>query len=384
MSRRVAAPLLAIAATLLATAPVGAAAPALDPAELTLRLPDVGPGYSTYGPCERWPHAHQFSPRSLQRLAARFGRRGCRIRFDQAWQRHDPTRPEGIESDAFIFDSAAGPDAAMRRSRALVTLAIGADRGEVTAVAAASAVGDETRVFQTDTYEGPGFAVMWRSGSVLALVHAIGSPSAVTQQTTLQLAATQQARITAPTPLLPSDMDALEVSLDDPSLSLPVQWLGRKLPARSGHPALSLVVASGPNLSASEPRVTLQYGRQRPFGTEVNVELGLWEPRAARRRLLHAAELRRFCFRRYDGGLEGAEATIFGSYEPPRRRCGQGPPEVWVALAFFRGVAVTIDASICTLCRPGRISYDSLTGLRTLLRDLRPREPSNAAPPPAG
>jgi hypothetical protein len=383
MSRRVAASLLALTATLLAAAPAGAAARALDPAGLTLRLPDVGPGYSDYGPCERWPRAHQYWPRSLQQLAARFGRRGCRMRFDQAWLKHDPTRFEGIDSDAFVFDSAASPEAAMQKSRALVALAIGAEREELTAVATAIGVGDEVRVFRTDTYEGPGFAVMWRSGSVLALVHATGSPSAVTEQATLQLAAAQQAHVAAPTPLLPADMDSLEVPLDDPSLGLPVQWLGRKLPARSGQPALSLVVASRSDPSASEPRVTLQYGRQRRFGTEVNIELGLWEPRAARR-LLHGGELRRFCFRRYDGGLAEAKATIFGSYEPPRPRCEHGRPEVWVALAFFRGVAVTIDASMCTVCRPGRISYDSRAGLRTLLRTLRTREPRPAPPPVVG
>jgi hypothetical protein len=365
----------AACAALLSVATPAPAAPALDPAQLTLRLSDLGPGYSAdYGPCERWPNAHQFWPRSLQRLAAGFGRRGCRIRFDQVWRKPDPARPAGIDSDAFIFDSTAGPEAATLHARALLALAIGADRPDVAPIAPAGTIGDETHVFKVDSYEGPGMAVMWRSGPVLALVHAVGRREAITQAVVLQLAAAQQARVASPTPLLPADLDGLEVPLDDPNLRLPVQWLGRELPARGGRPALSLIVVSGPARRPlhGEPHVTLQYGHPFRGGMNVDVIIELWRRPAAARRGIRAASSRR-CLRRYDGGRDDVPATIFGSYEPRRARCEQGPPEVWAALALFRGVAVTVEAIGCSACRPGNANYDSLAGLRAVLGALHPR-----------
>ena len=372
-----------VVAVLTAVAPAAVPAAPLAPETLTLRLHDLGPGYSDDGPCERWPPAHAYWPSSLQRLAARFGRKGCRILFAQAWQKHDSARPESIESDAFVFDSAAGPKAAMPYDRALVALAIGAERDEIAPVVPAGTVGDETHVFRTASYEGPGFAVLWRSGTLLALVHAVGPAGAVTQQTALQLAAAQQARIVSPSPLQPSDLDDLEVPLDDPSLRLPVQWLGRAMPAHDGRFPLTLYLADGqgPGHSRTEPSVTLQYGhegrlrhdRRRVRVEIIDVDLELWAP-SAKRRLLQE-ELNRSCVRRYDGGLDGIDATIFSSSRSPRRSCGSKPPEVWRALALFRDVAVTIDPNICTLCRRKGATYASLAGLRILLRALHPREP---------
>jgi len=381
---RVAIALLALAAALLAPAPAPlSATPAGLPAPqtLTLRLSDVGPGYTDTAPCEPQPLADFNSPRPLKRLASSVAHKGCWIRFDQAWRHIDRARPRGITNVAFVFASAAGAQGALRQARDVIALAIGAEPDEITEVAS-ERVGDEARAFRIDSYEGPGFAVLWRSGPTLALVSATGSSDTLTEQAVYRLTSAQQARIASPSALRPADLDDIEVPLDDPSLHLPVQWLGRALPARGGRVPLTLYVAigPGPNRSGTGPGAMLEYGHEgwlqfdhRRMRTAIaDVDLEMWAP-SAERRIVHE-ELDRSCVRRYDGRLHGIRATIFGSYRSPGRRCGEKPPELWRALARFRGVVVTIDPNVCTSCHRRRATYASLAGLRTLLHALRPRE----------
>jgi len=372
--------LLTLAVAMLAAAPASATAADLAaPETLTLRLPDLGPNYelgsSRCGNRSRFEERQW--PSTLPSLVERFPHRGCVIAFAQSWTAPGtPRRPDYAMSAAFAFADAAGPAAALQRPRAVAARILDADRrGDFKPLTVNATIGDELLAFRLGGYPKPGTVLLWRSGSVLALTLAAGRPSDRTTQAALRLATAQQARIATPTPLLPADLDDVEVPLDNPRLGVPVAWLGRELPGIGGRPPLSLLTVDGPDLRHPrlEPRAALEYGSRTP---KTYVDLSLWKPRLIRS-MLHGPLLRRFCARRYDASADGARATILGFPDPLRPGCQPGPPDVLQAIAFLPGVAVTIEASGCYHCRR-RSPYDSVAGLRALIRALRVREAPRA------
>lgn len=369
---------LALTVALVAATPADGTAtlpPARDPAALTLRLPDLGPGYIVSDETDAGTHC---VPYRLSGLPGRPAHRGCDIGFTRAWHAPGaPSGPDDVESDAYVFDDAPALVSAFARPRALAAAVFGAPQRLFRPITLdpPPLVGDATVVLRGDT----GVAIaMWRSQSVLGVVLIGGRGAQASPTVALRLAAAQQARIATPTPLLRSDLDDTEVWLDDPNLGVPVWWLGRHRAAQNGRPALGLL--DGPPLMTGrfQPRLDLNYTSP---GGRAGVDVALWKPRTLRRALRQDAK-RAMCIRRYDGRLPGAKATIYGSYKPPRRHCEPGPPEVLFAVAFLHRVAVTLDASDCFGCRAGRAPYDSLAGLRVLLRALRVREPRSATPAP--
>jgi len=282
-------------------------------------------------------------------------------------------------SAAFSFGDAAGPTAALQRPRAVTARILDAARHSFTPLNVSGSVGDQLLAFRLDGYPGPGTVLMWRSGSVLALVLAAGPASDPTTQAALRLATAQQARMATPTPLLPSDLDDVEVPLDDPGITVPVQWLGHELPAAGGRPALSLDAVDGPTPFSPrgiEPYASLEYSSSHP---RRYVHLQLWPPRTMRQ-FLRSPQLARLCIRRFDAHVEGMDVTLLGSYQPIGA-CKHRRPEVWSAVAFFDGVAVQLEANSCYPCQARPRPYDSPAGLRALLRALRPRASSPGATP---
>lgn len=222
-------------------------------------------------------------------------------------------------------------------------------------------------------------AAATRSGPVAGMVSASGSgPPGHTTEAALRLAALQQARIADPTPLRPPVNDDRLVLLDDPGLGAPVLWLGERLPASGRFPALRLretnhVYDLGEN---PQPLVRLIYSTPRlPEAAKVE----LWRARDLRRNLRRPPYPYQ-CQHRFDVDVPGARAWIDATYlREPRRASGRCPHRgaYVTAVAFFDDVAVTIDASGC--CRSAFPPYDSMAGLRTLLRALRPRVPRTLA-----
>lgn len=369
---------LAVAVALLVAAPA-AATPAGRPAPniLTLRLPDLGPNYELWAEgCDPEPLAGRRSPQGLRDLARHRQHEGCRIAFGPSWDVPNAPRDPYVESIVFTFADAAGPQAGLHYGRALSALVLNTDRAKLVPVPSPSTpIGDETLVLRRTGHPfGNGYVVVWRSGSFLAIVSAVRRPRAATLQAALRLASAQQARIATPTPLLPADLDDAEVPLDNPKLRLPVMWLGRQLPAADGRPALTL---DGVDLSRYEPQVEMGYGYR---GHPDAVDISLSRPRPLRR-ILRDPVFKRLCLRRYDARILGLHAVIYGGPKPDfgRRRCAHDPPAVFSAIAFFRHVAVSIDAGACYPCEPRSAPFNSPAGLRAVLRALRPRPPR---PPP--
>lgn len=123
-----------------------------------------------------------------------------------------------------------------------------------------------------------------------------------------------------------------------------------------------------------QPLVRLIYSTPRLPET---AKIELWRP-SGLRRYLRFPPYDYQCRRQFDSGLVGARSWIRATYLRNRGRCPHRGGS-YKAVAYFGDVGVTIDATGC--CRSVADQYDSLAGLRTLLRALRPR-PALGEPPP--
>jgi hypothetical protein len=371
MSRALVACLLALAfgATATPAGRAGTLPPADDPAALTLRLPDLGPGYVV---SDEEDADALCVPYQLTGLPGRPVHRGCDIDFTRAWRApRAPAGPAIVESDAYVFDDAAALVTAFAQPRALAAAVFGAPRRlfRTIALAPSPPIGDATAVLRGDT----GVAIaLWRSGSVLGVVlvgdrGAQGSPTAA-----LRLAAAQQARIAAPAPRAPADLDDLEVPLDDPRIAGPIYWLGRELPASSPFPRLPLADVEQPSGGDARGglRASLHYGRDIGYGTSISVMTSdpdlLHKPGPRRElrqiRRAHCTVLDRVA-------LPSGHATIFtGS-----ARC----PHYGDTFALVRlpGALVTVTPEGCQVCNGPVSRYRTRAGLKTLVRALRLRQP---------
>jgi hypothetical protein len=223
--------------------------------------------------------------------------------------------------------------------------------------------------------------VVWRSGSTLAALLAgngLQRAPAVDAQTAVALATAQQARIAAPAPLRFADNDASLVALDDPALDLPVLWLGPQLPRRGALPALRLLYSEPADRAAARLGFgpIMLYGR-RHARADVILQLGR---RGVLRRPAIRRELRRLrrdpCSRIDRLSLADGRATIFVR----RPRCPplnvEDTPDALAdaaAVAILRGVVVFLSADDCTNCHGPVSRYESVAGMRRLVRALQPR-----------
>jgi hypothetical protein len=379
-------------AALLAAAPPVADA-RTDPEDLVLRLGDLGAGYvvGDDGGCGS-SFGREGTPPPLLRLERRHPFRGCGIEFDEAWAPPGVHRPADVVSHAYVFRDSAGAAAALRVGAGLLQFAVGPSRSSFVRRPPSRPVGDEAVVLETDEALArgrpgrPGVAVTWRTGRVLSFVFEAGLPAERGEASALALAERQQARLEAPTPLRPHENDDLEVPLDDPQIAGLVHWLGRGYdpPGRLGRLRLSEVYRNGPGWAAG-----LRYAG--------GVWLGAWRPRAFAR--FKRSRLGRLVWHspcakstRFDSG-EG-RAVIYRGYGPPE---GDRPPHLGpirlapgiesgpcptrerdrvLAHVHLEGAVVTVNVPVCFFCiaHHGRGNpYNSLAGMKAVIRALRPR-----------
>ena len=399
MSRGLGAALLVLAATLLAAAPSGAdmAGPAA-PETLTLRLPDVGSNYelgsSRCG--RRSADEERWWPSTLPSLSRRFPHQGCVIAFGESWTAPGSAfSPNYVMSAAFSFRDSAGPMAALQRARAVAAHILDADRpplparpmlarmleadrrGDLRPLSIDAALGDELRAFRLDGCPKPGTVLLWRSGSVLALVLAAGPASDRTTQAAIRLASAQQARIATPTPLLPStSTTSRSRSTTHASGCRSPGWAGSCRAAaaaplaarRRRGPAVALRCALGSLLRI--PR------------SQDLCHVSLYMPRPVRRQVQRLVRYlqQHVCVRRFDASADGVHETVIAYHMPPRRQREPRRFNGLQAFAFLPGVAATIEAASCYRCRR-RSPYASVAGLRALVRALASAGPERRRRP---
>jgi hypothetical protein len=349
----------------MATAPAIAAP--TDAAPLLLRLPDLGPSYE---------HVDVFGPSCPVTL--RDADRGCSVSFQRLWAvPGELPGPAYVTSAAFMFATPDLAQAAAARPRdVLASLTMSSARG-FTPVEPAPAIGDEAALLQTaGTARG---AVVWRSGPVVGVVIVnAGFGGGAISGEAVRLAGVQQARMAAPTPLLPADFDDLEVLLDNPRLDVPVYWLGRSLPGRGRLPSLRLVTVTPAENADVRKGIRLDMSYRGSHGKAPTITVGLQRPRplADRRGLRQLARLP--CARSERVPLRNGHATLIG----PVRGCkGWLFPLYGFALVRLPDVTVVVGVGGDEVCCYGpAIRYGLRPGMRRLVRALQLRERRDFTP----
>jgi hypothetical protein len=363
-----------------------------DPKILMLRLPDLPPGYAVgLGTGCGLALAGEGASPALTSLFARYPHRGCMTDLDRVWTRAGtPEGPQRVQSGAVVFDTAVGADAELRLGADVVAYLTGVARGSLVPVPASTTIGDATAVYRTDDTAvmespgRPGFAVLWRSGRVLAMVLVGGLTPDAGEREALRLAAVQQGRVASPTRLKPRDYDDSEVTLDNPRLGIDAYWLGRRFTPGGTLQPLALKRTEGPIGAGEGPgwRVGLEYGPPRGFGTDVT--LGLWKPRVwarfVRTRFGRLVWHER-CARAERIALPGGHAVLYAAFATAQRRCDSSrPPDRFLAHVYLRRVVVSVNIPICWSCGDDSGPYDSLTGMRHVVRALHQRPQSSGTP----
>jgi hypothetical protein len=366
---------LAVCALALTAVPAPAAAPAAS--ALTLRLVDLPPGYGTpFGRCDDSPPLGDVVPLV----------RACKIEFVRYWTAPGATPgPAVVTSAAIVFTSAQRAESALDDPLNAASLAFDPASDDFEVAGPAPAIGDEAVLLRASDGR---VVVVWRSGPVLATL-LVGNGFVrrpVDLQTALALAAKQQARIAAPTPLPPTD-DGSEVALDDPGLDLPVWWLGRELPRRGALPGLRFAGSVPGDLFGSDRHdlgPMLFYGRR---DSRADVVLQLARPSllhrpAMRRELRRMRQDRCNLLRRVT--LRDGRATIF--QRSPRcpkldvRKTADALADS-TAVVVLPGLVALVLADGCVSCRGPVSRYESIAGMRRIARALRPREPRGLTTP---
>jgi hypothetical protein len=352
----------------------GGAQAQADPRDLTLRLADVGRGYLVGDDSGCGMTLSEGAPPSLARLQREHPQHNCSIELERLWAPPAGTAgPRLVESFAFEFTTANGAEAGFAVGADLAAYSLGLERRSLVAVEPAAPLGDAAARFETDDalVDGlprrPGTVFVWRTGSVLAILLAGGRAG---REAALPLAHRQQARIVAPTPLRLRDTDDREVPLDNPRLGIPVHWLGRRFDPGPGLPPLTLSDSFGPSPQGGGP------GWVADIEYRGGVELGLWKPRAWAR--FKRTRLGRQiwdwpCARAKHLRVEGGRAVVHAGHAQRQKRCGLRRRDRFLAHVYLRDVVVTVNVPICLLCRDQAGRYDSMAGMKAVVRGLKPR-----------
>jgi hypothetical protein len=299
--------------------------------------------------------------------------RACIVELERLWA--STPGPSTVTSAAYVFRDEDGAKRAFGDRRLLLqyTASLSEPSEQPTTL------GDEARLVRGRGLNHPAAALVWRSGSVVAVL----TTESADVQATRALAQRQERRIDG-TARPPRRVDTVELMLDDPALRLPVYWLGRSFDPPGPLPELMLADATllGPGSGPGDV-LKLDYGVVA--GTpSIGVTLDLWRPaawRRFRRTLLGRLVWDSPCARKRSVRLRHGHAEIFTGYGTPRPLrppCPGRPPDRTLAHVYLPGVVVAVDMPYCYMCaagQPRRPPYETVAGMTAIARGLtvRPR-----------
>lgn len=344
------------------------AAHVTDPQAAVLRAGDLQRGYVEGDDTACGLASTEDPDSALGKLFLEERPRGCTIELQRVWE--GGTGPPGVTSAAYVFGSTAAAEAGFRDRDPLLEYS-----ASVTARTGRRVdLGDEARLARGRGLNDPAVAVVWRSGNVVAIL-AVEPANA---QDALTFARRQQKRILGTAPA-PHRVDTTVLQLDDPSLTLPVYWLGRSFNPGGRLPQLDLNDAretrTGPGDTVELEYTGVVYGRVQAIG------LQLWRPDAWRQ--FRKTRLGRLvwdspCAKAVTVRLSAGRAEIFTGYGAPRPLrppCPSRPPDRVVAHVYLPGVVVSIDMPFCYGCAAleTRNPYETVSAMTAIARGLRLR-----------
>lgn len=331
-----------------------------DLSKMTLRLDDLPEGFR-YGDdrgCGGIATTEGTDP-LLDEFLIETRPQACFGEFNRAWG----APPGTVQTAIYVFGSEDEARAAWRRRESLfgsfASILLTTEHGSGDAV-----------TFDSKGLNDPGAGEAWRDGRLVVAVYEEGLAGQEGRAFAQELAEKQRARIESPSEPVAQEEDDREIGLDDPSIAVPVYWLGQRFEPE-GLP--ELVLSGGDNLG----------GRSGPPGDEVKIDysgertgvtLDHWKPAAWKR-----LKTTRFgkviwsspCARRSELEVEGGRAEIFGGYS---RAC-RGEPDHWLAHVYYDDVVVAVNMPYCYRCggRPPGDAYNSREGMEAVVRGLKRR-----------
>jgi hypothetical protein len=244
-------------------------------------------------------------------------------------------------------------------------------------------IGEEARLFHIPDFpifleEGsPSTLVAWRSGRVLAAVFVQGGDDAANDREAIALARKQQQRVERPSPYLRSERYDREAGFANPSIKVPVYWLGRSLHPSGSLPALHLAGA----LSAGGFFEGLP-GQKLGVYYSHDVELATWTAAGWKRfapsqRGPRMIEWR--CTKAKGVSLPDGSATVYAAYDRDYKTCPKGAPSRHFAVAELGGAVIAVNLRpACVQCLGAykKDPYNSAAGVMAILRGLQQRPAS--------
>ena len=345
--RRIALLLVAFAAGCGGEPSVGGEADLAGPAAMMLRLSDLPAGFR-YGndrDCGEVGTTDGNVPELDQFLIATRPR-ACFGDFSREWG----GEPATVQTVLFVFESEDDARHAWEVREALFAnfgrILITSEHGRHDAV-----------TFDSSGVLKPGAGEVWRDGRLVVAVYEEGLGGEEGRDFASDLAQKQEMRIESPSD--PTEEDDREIGLEDPAITIPVYWLGRKFEP-DGLPKLTLYRGDhvGP---AAGPGSDVKIDYDADGG---GVTLDLWKPEAWRR--FKTTRLGQFarCGRRIAVEVAGGRAEV----------CHADGGR-WFAHAYYDEVVVAVNMAYCLTCGEPQSGdpYNSREGMEAVVRGLKRR-----------
>jgi hypothetical protein len=368
--------------------------PQIDQSRLVLRLPDLPPGYGNgyLGEgrgddgllCEAFSRSVD-KPDPVAEFARMYRAKGCIAAYVSRFTipGQEPIAPVVFSGVMALGSAAAAADAWDLVPTMFDRLLRGGPPREVETSAR---VGAQTRLFHTTQARYPFLIrgeqkasfLVWRSGSTVAALVAMGASVATNDRVVAQLAPLQQFHIRKPTPYTNAERSDAEVGLDDPAIDIPVYWLGRVFKPGGGLPSNALYESGFSGEPTPEETGKLfAEGPYPPLETDYeNIRLATWTPQTWH--IFASSKTGKaitswMCTRTRAVAIAGGSATIFGGYKKDYARCPTKAPRAFTAWVDVAGVKIVVNPPPAPDFIETVNPYGSFDGMEAIVGALRER-----------
>lgn len=337
--------------------------------ETGLRLHDLPPGYRIGDDSGCGPWDPEGASAKVIKFIARYWPEGCTFQYERLFQAPGAETAPLVESESNAFPSAE----AAKQGFELMTRAGGKDReSRPKEILPPPALGERARFFHSHDVlvEGkprrPGSILFWQQGTLISVLLVAGRAPAANDRIALRLAQLQQGHVEAPTPYTEAEQDDTEAALENPALGVPVYWLGPKFAPGHGLPAGKLEEVLIPPGPPGE-KLSLWYeGFTVDAWTRASWKRFQRSPLGQLNRKQRCTTVTRV-------PLDSGHADVFAAYGKNYRRCPRRPPDRYFAIAHLGSTVIGVNLALCTRCLHGGGPYDSLAGMKAVVRALRLR-----------
>jgi hypothetical protein len=355
--------------------------------ERLLRLQDLGPGYfflhlpnegepSPQITCDRLDPSDE-EPK-LAAFLDRYPVSGCFAIYTRLFDTGDGRpAPHLVGTGAVDVGSVKGAAGLLRV--ASLTVSHGFEDKLPKEVPAPEPVGDETKLFRVNNFpifneaESEASLLAWRSGSSVGAIFVQGGTPEANDQEAVAFARLQQQRLEHPAPYTRAERDDSEAGFEDPSIEVPIYWLGHNFTPGGSLPGATLEGAVAPNsLFSGLP------GQKLEIYYTHGLDLGTWTP-AGWQKFSASRKARQLiglpCTKTSQVRLAAGRATLYAAPRRRSKRCASNPPVHYFAVVELGAEIIAVNLESCPRCNTasGGSDYNSTAGMKAVVKALQPR-----------